>query len=294
MTLVQLRHFIALAEAGSFAKASRALHLTQPALSRSIQSLEEDLGQPLFDRIGRRIEITGFGRQMLQRAQWLVSDAESLRGAGRAMQAGLTGAIRLGLGSGPGAVLSVPLMLHVAHHHPRLQLSLARGHTDLLVDALRARRIDAAVVDIRSLRPAADLQVTQQVEMAASFMCRPDHPLAQRGRDVRFDELMAYPIASTPLSDEVARILIERYGPGANPQDMVTLRSDDTQSLVEVARHSDAVVLTINAAAKGLTLLTTVPPLNATARFGLVTLAGRALVPGFELIAAFVRQTMVA
>ena len=292
MTLVQLRHFIALAESCSFAKASKALHLTQPALSRSIQALEDDLGQPLFDRIGRRVEITAYGQQVLQRAQWLVSDADAIRRSGHAMQAGLTGSIRLGLGSGPGAVLSVPLMLHVANHHPRWHLTIARGHTDLLVDALRARRIDAAVVDIRSLRPAADLQVSQQVEMPASFMCRPGHPLKQLARPVRLDELLAYPIASTPLSDEVARILIERYGPGANPEDMVTLRCDDTLTLVEVARHSDAVVLTINAAASGLALLPTTPPLAATARFGLVTLAGRALVPGLDLIANYVRQTM--
>lgn len=63
-------------------------------------------------------------------------------------------------------------------------------------------------------------------------------------------DLLAHPIASTPLSDEVARILTERYGPAANPDDMVTLSCDDTPTLVEVARNSDAIVLTINAAAR--------------------------------------------
>jgi DNA-binding transcriptional LysR family regulator len=292
MTLVQLRHFLALAECGSFAKASRVLFLTQPALSRSIQALEEELGQPLFDRLGRRLDITAFGQQALQKAKLLVSDADALKRSGQAMQAGMTGAVRIGLGSGPGAMLSIPLMLHMAERYPGLSLTISRGNTDLLTDALRARRIDAAVVDIRSLRPAPDLQVSHQTEMSASFMCRAGHPLARMGRPLRFAELQVYPIASTPLSDEVARLLMERYGPQANPEDMVTLRCDDTPTLVEVARHSDAIVLTIDAAARDLVFLQTDPPLDATARFGLVMLAGRAHVPGMDLVTDFVSKTL--
>lgn len=292
MTLVQLRHFLALADAGSFALASRALFLTQPALSRSIQALEDDLGQALFDRLGRRIELTVFGQQFLPRAKSLVQEADALKSVGRQMQAGLTGKVRIGLGSGPGALLSAPLLLHMAQHHPRLQLEVARGGTDLLIDALRARRLDAAVVDIRALRPASDLRVSLQVEMPGSFLCREDHPLYQRGTPVPFEELLAYPIASTPLSDEVARLLTERFGPAANPDQMVTLRCDDTQTLVEVARRSDAIVLTIDAAGQGLKSLPTVPALDGTARFGLVTLDQRAEPPGLQVVRQLVERLL--
>jgi hypothetical protein len=106
----------------------------------------------------------------------------------------------------------------------------------------------------------------------------------RRGRAVTIDEALAYPVASTPLSDEVARILIGRYGPQANPDDMVTLRSDETLSLVEVARRSDAIVLTANAAAPGLASLPMSPPLAATARFGLVTLAQRQEAPALRIL----------
>jgi len=54
MTLTQIRHFIGLAKAGSFIKAANQLFLTQPALSRSIKSLEDELGQLLFDRSGKK------------------------------------------------------------------------------------------------------------------------------------------------------------------------------------------------------------------------------------------------
>jgi DNA-binding transcriptional LysR family regulator len=294
MTLVQLKHFVALAEVGSFAKASKLLYLTQPALSRSIQALEEEVGQALFDRIGRRIELTGMGRQLLPRAQKLLQEADAIKSMGRRMASGITGTVRVGLGSGPGAILSISMLMHMARHHPDLHLEVARGGTELLIHALRQRRLDAAVVDIRAMRPASDLQVSLQIEMPASFLCRSGHPLCAWPGPVPFQQVLAYPIASTPLSDEVARILTERYGPRANPDDMVTLRCDDTQTLVEVARNTDAVVLTINAAGRDLARLPVEPPLNATARFGLVTLDQRAENPALEIIRKLVKEGMQA
>lgn len=284
MTLVQLRHFVVLAELGAFVQASKALYLTQPALTRSIQALEDELGGRLFDRLGRRIALTPFGQEVLQRARRLVADAEALKQTGKGLHAGLIGTLRIGLSSGPGALLSTPLMLHMAEHHPKLQLQISRGHTELLVHELRAQHLDAVIVDVRSLRPSADLQISQAFELAAGFLVRPDHPLRQRGRPVSLDEVLAYPVASTPLSDEVARMLIGRYGPQANPDDMVTLRSDETLTIVEVARRSHAIVLTAHAAAEGLVPLDMTPALDATARFGLVTLSQRQEAPALRIL----------
>lgn len=275
MTLVQLKHFVVLAELGSYVQAATALFITQPALTRSIQALEDELGGPLFDRIGRRIGLTPFGHEVLSRARRLVADAEDLKQTGKGLHAGLIGTLRIGLSSGPGALLSTPLMLHMAQHHPRLHLQISRGNTGVLVDELREQHLDALVVDARSVRPSADLSVSQMFEFAAGFLVRPEHPLLRRGGRVSIDDVLAHPVASTPLSDEVARILIGRYGARANPEDMVTLRSDDTRSLVEVARQSDTVLLTIHAAAPELVTLPVTPALAATAKFGLVTLAER-------------------
>lgn len=284
MTLVQLRHFVVLADVGSFVQASALLFLTQPALTRSIQALEDELGGALFDRVGRRIALTPFGREALGRAQRLVSDADALKQAGKSLHAGLIGKLRLGLSSGPGALLSTPLMLHMAEHHPRLQVQISRGHTDVLLHALREQQLDGAVVDIRAMRPSSDLKVDLSFELGAGFLARRDHPLAQRGRAVSLDDVMAYPVASTPLSDEVARLLMARYGPQANPDDLVTLRCDETMSLVDVARRSNAIVLTVNAVAADLVRLDVEPALNATARFGLVTLAHRQEAPALRIL----------
>lgn len=284
MTLVQLRHFVVLANVGSFVQASAALFLTQPALTRSIHALEEELGGALFDRLGRRISLTPFGDEVLARARRLVNDAEALKQAGQGLHAGLIGQLRVGLSSAPGALLSTPLMLHMAEHHPRLQVQISRGRTAVLLHALREQQLDAAIVDIRDMRPSAELKVSLAFELSAGFLVRPDHPLAQRGAPVSIEEVMAYPVASTPLSDEVARILIARYGPQANPDDMVTLRCDETLSIVDVARRSNAIVLTVNAVAADLVRLDVAPNLDATARFGLVTLAKREEAPAIRIL----------
>lgn len=292
MTLVQLRHLIALAQGGSFSKAAQALFLTQPALSRSVRALEDELGAPLFDRVGRRIELTPFGRDTLERARHLVSDADDLQSSGRRASDGNAGVLRIGLGSGPGAMLMTPLLMQTAQHRPGLRMEISRAGTELLVQALRARALDALVVDARSLRPAADLRAEFLSEMRGAFMVRRGHPLARRRVAPVFDDLLRYPMASTPLSDEVARVLVERYGPHAHPDECVTLRCEEIPSLVEVAKRSDAVLLAIRAAAPELIELALRPELDATARFGLVTLARRTEPPALAAVRTLMRRLL--
>jgi DNA-binding transcriptional LysR family regulator len=292
MTLVQLRHLLSLAQTGSFSKSASALFLTQPALSRSIRALELELGQPLFDRIGRRSEVTAFGREAVERARQLVGGADDLRDSGAQMALGNTGTLRIGLGSGPGAMLMAPLLMHMAKHHPQLRLEISRGRTDLLERSLRERALDALVVDARSLTPAPDLRTTETYEMRGAFLCRRGHPLLRKRGGVSFDQLRAYPIASTPLSDEVARVLVERYGPDAHPARCVTLRCEEIPSLVQLTRHSDAVLIAVRAAGPGLAELTMSPALHATARFAMVTLAGRSEAPALPIVRRLMKEQL--
>lgn len=293
MTLVQLRHLISLAQSGSFSKSAAALFLTQPALSRSIRALETELGQPLLDRIGRHSELTPFGREAVERARELVLAADDLRESGRLAGDGDEGVLRIGMGSGPGAMLMTPLLLKMAQERPRMRVEIARAGTDLLVQALRDRALDALVVDARSLRPAPDLNAQFLHDMRGSFMVRRGHPLSRRRGGPSFDDVLRYPVASTPLSDEVTRVLVERYGPRAHPSHFVTLRCEEIPSLVEVARGSDTVLLAIRAAAPDLVELKMQPPLAATARFGLVTLRRRTVPPGLAVVRALMAQLLV-
>ncbi|MDM0112755.1 LysR family transcriptional regulator [Variovorax sp. J22R133] len=292
MTLVQLRHLIALAESGSFTHAAESVFLTQPAFSRSIRALEDELGHPLFDRIGRKAELTPFGREVLLRAKHLVFDADELAESGQRTGAKRAGTLRIGMGSGPGAMLMTPLLAEMATRHPTVHITIARGKTDMLVQSLRERDLDALVVDVRSLMPMPDLKVTTSMEMRGTFMCRPGHPLTRWDGPLRFAALQQYPLASTPLSDEVARVLVERYGPAAHPQQCVTIRCEEIASLVDVVRKSDAILLAIRAAAPDLVELDLKPAVNSTARFGMVTLAGRSEAPTLPIVRALMEKLL--
>lgn len=291
MTLVQLKHLIELATCGSFSQAALKLHLTQPALSRSIKALEDELGQPLFDRVGRKNELTSFGVHIVQRARVLVDESNELRQTSLQLKKGEIGQFRIGMGSGPGAMLMTPLLMLMATEHPQAHIDISRGSTTLLVQALRERTLDALVLDIRSLKPATDLKIEALQEMKGAFMCRRGHPLAKK-RDVAFTQLRDYAIASTPLSDEVARLLIEKFGAQAHPDSLVNLRCEEISSLLDVARTSDAIVLAIRAAAPDLVEIDLSPPLNAKARFGLITMASRTEPPLLEKVRALMREVM--
>jgi DNA-binding transcriptional LysR family regulator len=287
MTLVQLRHFLELANTGSFSKSAVKLHVSQPALSRSIQTIEDEFGHQLFDRVGRKSELTAFGQYIYVQARELVDRANNLKQSGQQLLSGQTGKVRIGLGSGPGALLMTPLLAHMATEYPQGHLEISRGSTLLLVQALRDRHLDALVLDIRSLNPSSDLLVETLCEMPGAFMCRKGHPLS-KARQVTLARVKEFPVASTPLSDEVARILVDRYGPDAHPDVLVNLRCEEISSLLDVVRSTDAIMVAVRSLAPELVVLKMSPELNATAKFGWVSLRSRSESPlcGYLRVAA--------
>jgi len=287
MTLVQLRHMIDLANTGSFVKSAENLFITQPALSRSIQLLEEELGGKLFDRQGRHSSLTVLGETIFKRGQVLLDLAKDIQETNHKLKKGLSGQLKIGMGSGPGAMLMTPLLQHVAIHYPHLHLEIIRGSTEMLVDSLRSRKLDAIVIDARSLKPAADLHLEIVCETPGAFLCKKNHPLTLQ-KKITINDLRQYPIASTPLSDEIEHLLIERYGTQANLADLINIKCTEISSLVEVVNHSETVLLSIKKAAKNLQELKLTPALNATARFGFVTVANRSKSPLLAHIREFI------
>ena len=297
MNLRQLEHLMALAEEGSFSRAAERMHLTQSALSRSLQGLEDELGARLVDRTGRRSTLTPLGEAVLARARRIVLEAGEIQRSAELLRQGEAGTIRVGLGSGPGALLMTPLLSHVAARYPEVRVAIARGLTELQIHQLRQRELDALVIDARRIAPAVDLVIEPLTELRGGFVCRAGHPLAQRAA-VTFDELMRYPVATTPLSDEVARILVAHYGPGADPARMAALVCEDVGSLLDAVRQTDAVFLGVVAAARAgieageLAELRMSPPLVAGARFAYVRLAGRTEAPVMQVLRRFVDERL--
>lgn len=294
MNIKHLEHLLALADTGSFSRAAEKLFITQSALSRSIQSLEEELGGKVLDRIGKRNELTPLGVDVVSRARHIVRDTAELRHSAKLLQGGGKGAISVGLGSGPAALLLVPLMCAAASQRG-MRVAVTQGPVELQILQLRSRQLDAMVVDMRRVIPAADLNIESLVELEAGFVVRAKHPLAGK-KNVGLFDLLQYPVASTPLSDEVARLMVNQYGLQANPAELVTLRCDDVASLVKTVSQTDAIFLGVIAATRNglkdgsLVELHLKPKLVATARFAYVTLAGRTEAPAMAYFRKFVRD----
>ena len=248
MNTRRLRHFIMLTETGSYRRAAERLNLTQPALTRSIQALEQDLGGYLIDRIGRCNEISAFGRTLLAQAMRIVADIDDLAQSAMRQRKGFSGAISVGLDSGPGAILTTDMMRYVVQHYPQAQLNIASGAVPLQLQLLKAGELDLIVADSRMLLPDPDIIAERLDDMAAGFLCRKEHPLAKMCT-VTIEAVRGFPIVSTPLSDEIALEPMEYVGPLGDPRTLITLRCEDLPACVEVAKATDAIYLGVMAAA---------------------------------------------
>lgn len=282
MNLKQLEHLLAVAQTGSFSKAAELLHLTQPALSRSIRLLEDTLQARLIDRMGRKNELTALGEAVATRARQLLLEAEEIQRTVGLLKSGALGPVNIGLGSGPAAVLTNPLLRYVAHHHPDLTLTVTRGPIEQQMRQLRERSLDALVIDLRSVNPAPDLLIEPIAELRGGFICRRGHPLARKGQaKVKIKDVLKYPIATTNLADQVIRLLEENFGMQSSFVQAIRLRSEEISSLIEVVRETDVVFFGVVAAAgvgmsdESLAELSIQPPLDIVAPFGIVSLAGR-------------------
>jgi LysR family cyn operon transcriptional activator len=96
MKLSHLRAFATIADIGGFARAAARLNVSQPALSRQIHALEADLGVPLFDRVGRGVQLTSEGEDLLRRSRRVLAEADSLGERARSLKSGETGILRVG------------------------------------------------------------------------------------------------------------------------------------------------------------------------------------------------------
>lgn len=295
MNLGHLRHLLAVAEYRSFRKAADALFLTQPALSRSIQALEQELGMQLLERNGRQVQLTSVGALVVNSARRVLFEASELQRKVDLMKSADLGDIRIGFGAGPGAVLETAFLKFMVLHHPGVRLQVSRGLLDLLLSALRNTSLDILAVDRRSLIPAEDLLIDFLPPLRGGFACRAGHPLLQES-EVGIDQLRRYPVASSPLSDEIARNLVAELGPSAHPDRLMTIQSTDVHGLLEVVEASDAVFFGIYAGARQylasgrLCELQVQPHYERAGHFALVSLAERSEAPAVQLFRDFVRD----
>ncbi len=145
-TLRQLRYFEAVARHGHFGRAAEACAISQPALSVQIRELEALLGTALFERTGRAVRLTDFGRDFLPHARAILRQVEELGEMARARSRRFLGRLRLGVIPTIGPYLLPRLVTALREALPELDLAVRESRTDMLVAELEEGRLDAAIL----------------------------------------------------------------------------------------------------------------------------------------------------
>jgi LysR family transcriptional regulator, hydrogen peroxide-inducible genes activator len=146
MELHQLRYFCAIVDSGSFSRAARLTHVSQPSLSQQIRKLEDELGARLFDRLGRSVRLTELGQTFLPRARAVLRELEAARGDVDHQKDSLGGNIIIGVIPTVAPYLLPPHLASFARKFPQAHVTIIEEITPVLLERLRAATIDLAII----------------------------------------------------------------------------------------------------------------------------------------------------
>lgn len=144
--LRQLRYFVAVAEELHFGRAAARLHMTQPPLSQTIQALEAALGTPLFARTQRRVELTAAGGVLLPEALRILARVGMLADMAQRAASGASGHLTLSFVSTADYNVLPTLLRELRETHPHIHIDLREATTDVQLDDLLQKRIDAGLL----------------------------------------------------------------------------------------------------------------------------------------------------
>lgn len=148
MELDNLRAFLAVASSGSFSLAAKQLHLTQPAISKRISSLETQTARPLFDRIGRRIQLTQAGRTLLPRAENILTEVTEAKRAMADLSGEVRGELKVATSHHLGLHKLPPVLRSFASTYPEVNLQFDFLDSEVALQKVIAGQCELAVVTL--------------------------------------------------------------------------------------------------------------------------------------------------
>jgi len=242
----QLRYFLQVAERGNFTRAAEDLAISQPALSRSIQKLEEELGQPLFERRTRSVSLTDTGTLLQPRAQQILSIIEDTKA--EITDDGESGRVRIGAIPTVAPYFLPEVLQRFSTAFPQASLIVQENTTDVLLKSCTQGEIDLAIVALPV--PAKYLEIEELFEEELLLVLPPDHPLAEKPR-IRMSDVEPFPFVLLDeahcLSDNIVSfcrqrafhpVAVERTSQLTMVQELVSL-SHGVSMIPEMARHRD-------------------------------------------------------
>ena len=232
MDLSQLRTLIHVAELGSLSKAADRMHIAQPALSRQMRLLEEELGVRLFVRHGRGMVITEQGRDVLAHAVRVMTELDEIRARTSDANAPLTGQIAIGMPPTVADIISVPLVAAFGKAHPKVMLRLVSAYTGYLLDWLHRGEIDVAILyDPRAARSVR----SQPLLLENLFLIGPKKAGFSTARAIPFKQLDGKRLL-LPSVRHGLRTIVERCATEAGISLDVAVEADSYATLKDLVR----------------------------------------------------------
>ncbi|MEG0966309.1 MAG: LysR family transcriptional regulator [Pseudomonas sp.] len=244
--LKRIRHLVLLSEELHFSRAAERANLSQTAFSRSIQSLEADLGVRLFDRDTRSVVLTAAGRQLLASGRELLGCAGRLVAEANHIAQAEGGELNFGAGMMAANLYLGEALTTLRKRIPRLAMKVEVNHWNQLVQRLEQDQIEffVAYTCDPTLKSDPRFDITPLPARPASVFCRGEHPLFQQQAAVTREQLLAYPWSSV-LFDEIAparlRELLDLPEGTIAP---LALGCNDLQLLRTTTLGSDALLFT--------------------------------------------------
>lgn len=180
MDTQHLQAFVAIAENGSFSAAAERLHLTQPAISKRIALLEEQLKAPLFDRIGRQVALTQAGQLLLSKAKLILGEVIAAQRAIADLQGDVQGKLSIATSHHVGLHYLPPYLREFSTRHPQVKLDLHFLDSEQAYHEILQGRFDLAIITL-ALSQDARLQSHTLWHDQLHFVVAPSHSLAHPG-----------------------------------------------------------------------------------------------------------------
>ena len=158
LDLRDLAYFEAIAELGHMGRAAERLHLTQPALTRAVARLQEAVGAPLLDHVGRGIALTAAGHALQARARSMRIAADEAVREIRELGQGVAGTVRVGMVPTAARFLLPPICRHFLETAPAVTFNTFIGHNDVLRSHLKAGALDVVITFSTDADPAIESQ----------------------------------------------------------------------------------------------------------------------------------------
>ncbi len=174
-----LTAFMAVAETGSFSAAAERLYITQPAISKRIALLEQQLDARLFDRVGRQIKLTEAGNALMPRARQVLMDVEDMARAIHDLSGEVSGKLRIGTSHHIGLHRLPPVLRQFSRDYPKVTLDIHFIDSEEAWEGVLHGELEMGVV---TLPPQPDNRLQSDVIWTDPlvFMCAPEHPLARQ------------------------------------------------------------------------------------------------------------------